>query len=59
MVSATPSLVINTFMVGAYPGGIAIDAAGNIWVANYSGDTISELTSASGFTTTNTYLVSS
>ncbi len=30
------------------PSGVAIDAAGNVWVLNYSGDSVTELTSSGG-----------
>ncbi len=59
LASATPTLVINTFTVGTNPGGIAIDASGNVWVTNYGGDTVSELTYASDYTFANTYPVNS
>ncbi len=59
LASATPTLVINTFTVGTNPGGIAIDASGNVWVSNYGGDTVSELTYASSYAASNTYAVGS
>jgi len=42
-VSATPQLITNTFTVGSVPLGIAIDASGNVWVANYSSNNVEEL----------------
>ncbi len=45
---------INTYSGFSYPMGIAIDASGNVWVTNNTGNTISELTYTSVDTASNT-----
>jgi len=41
--ASSVAYVINTYSVGASPFGIAIDASGNVWVANYSSNNVEEL----------------
>jgi DNA-binding beta-propeller fold protein YncE len=55
--SATTNLISYTYNVGKYPHGIAIDASGNVWVANEGSNNVTEL-SISG-TTIGTYGVGS
>ena len=55
VLSTVSQLVTNTFSVGSKPEGIAIDASGNIWVANSGGKTVSKLSPAG--TTVGTYTV--
>lgn len=45
LVTAQQTLPMNTFTTGTYPEGIAIDATGNIWVANNGDGTVTELNS--------------
>ena len=55
------SIMINErcYDVGTKPYGIAIDASGNVWVANWGGSSISELTYASNYVSANTFSVGS
>jgi DNA-binding beta-propeller fold protein YncE len=39
---ASDGTVLGTFAVGAFPGGVAFDAA-NIWVTNEGSNTVSKL----------------
>ncbi len=48
-------LVTSTYAVGTNPFGIAIDASGNVWVANYGSTNVTELSSAGA--TLGTYAV--
>ena len=36
-------MTINTYTVGGYPYGIAIDGSDNVWVTNYGSNTVSEI----------------
>ncbi len=44
--TAAATSSFRTYTVGNYPLGIAIDAAGNVWVTNSGGTTISEITTS-------------
>jgi len=41
--SATTNLISYTYNVGKYPHGIAIDASGNVWVANHNTSIVTEI----------------
>ena len=47
------------YAVGTNPYGIAVDASGNVWIANWGGSSISELTYASNYVSANTFSVGS
>ncbi len=42
----------NTYNVGSWPDGIAIDASGNVWVANWGNNTVTELSPTGATITT-------
>ncbi|MCL4467849.1 MAG: hypothetical protein M1591_02795 [Deltaproteobacteria bacterium] len=46
-----------TYTVGSYPYGIAIDALGNVWVANRGSNTVSEISSTTSTPQTTTIAV--
>ncbi|MEM3489237.1 MAG: fibronectin type III domain-containing protein [Nitrososphaerota archaeon] len=49
--------ITNTYAVGTNPGGVAIDASGNVWVTNCGSNTVTKLNSSG--TTIGTYAVGS
>ena len=55
VVTLPPNEYVNP--VGVNPFDIAIDSSGNVWVTNYGGSTVSELTYASNYNSANTFSV--
>ena len=47
--TTTNNATTYTYTVGSYPDAIAIDGSGNVWIANYGSDNVTELSSTGAF----------